>query len=201
MATLKGLVDETTNIKNELVECHSKLLNILTLKSVEVSEEDKLEDLIEKVDLFDNYASPVVEYYIDGAIKKGEFIHFNYYNSVFSEKEDCLYLESQGGLYNNIPIDVTLYNKMYCEVSVDCSNSTYNSVAYGRVGLYHSSGTSADQSGFHAYAHFDGSTSGKVLKEINISSLTGIQYVRIYSYHNYGQYTSRVKVYRIWLEK
>ena len=27
MATLKNLVDETTNIKNELVECHSNLKN------------------------------------------------------------------------------------------------------------------------------------------------------------------------------
>lgn len=50
MATLKSLVDETTNIKNELVECHANLKNNLSAKGVECSDNDKMSSLIDKVD-------------------------------------------------------------------------------------------------------------------------------------------------------
>ena len=50
MATLKSLVDETGNIKNELVECHTNLKNNLIAKGVECSEDDKMSSLIDKVD-------------------------------------------------------------------------------------------------------------------------------------------------------
>ena len=49
MATLKSLVDETSNIKNELIECHTNLSNVLTLKGQEISSEDKLSSLISKI--------------------------------------------------------------------------------------------------------------------------------------------------------
>ena len=49
MATLKSLVNETTNIKNELVECHATLKNNLIEKDVECSEDDKLAVLVDKV--------------------------------------------------------------------------------------------------------------------------------------------------------
>lgn len=49
MATLKNLVHETTNIKNELVECHSNLKNNLIEKGVECSDTDKMSSLIDKV--------------------------------------------------------------------------------------------------------------------------------------------------------
>lgn len=49
MATLKNLVDETTNIKNELVTCHSNLKNNLVEKGVECSNADKMPTLINKI--------------------------------------------------------------------------------------------------------------------------------------------------------
>ena len=49
MATLEQLVNETTNIKNELKTCHSNLKNALAKKGVEVVEEDKMSSLINKV--------------------------------------------------------------------------------------------------------------------------------------------------------
>jgi len=49
MATLKSLVDETTSIKDELKNCHSNLSTALSLKGVEVSSEDKMSSLIDKV--------------------------------------------------------------------------------------------------------------------------------------------------------
>lgn len=49
MATLKNLVDGTTNIKNELVACHTNLKNNLSAKGVECSDNDKMSSLIDKV--------------------------------------------------------------------------------------------------------------------------------------------------------
>ncbi len=49
MATLKQLVDETTNIKNELKTCHTNLKNNLIEKGIECSDTDKLLSLVNKV--------------------------------------------------------------------------------------------------------------------------------------------------------
>ena len=49
MTTLKSLVYETTNIKDELKTCHSNLSSALTSKGVEVTSEDKMSSLIGKV--------------------------------------------------------------------------------------------------------------------------------------------------------
>lgn len=49
MATLSQLVAETTDIKNELVTCHSNLKNNLIEKGVECSDMDKMSSLIDKV--------------------------------------------------------------------------------------------------------------------------------------------------------
>ena len=55
MATLKSLVDETTNIKNELKTCHSNLKNNLIAKDVECSDGDKISSLIDKVNKIKSY--------------------------------------------------------------------------------------------------------------------------------------------------
>ena len=49
MSTLKQLVDETTNIKNELKTCHANLKNNLIEKGVECRDTDKLLRLANKV--------------------------------------------------------------------------------------------------------------------------------------------------------
>lgn len=49
MTTLKQLVDETTNIKNELVTCHANLKTNLIDKGVECRDTDKLLRLANKV--------------------------------------------------------------------------------------------------------------------------------------------------------
>ena len=49
MTALKNLVDETTNIKNELVSCHSNLKNNLIKKGVKCSSTDKMPSLIDKI--------------------------------------------------------------------------------------------------------------------------------------------------------
>lgn len=49
MSTLKNLVNESTNIKNELIACYNNLKNNLISKGVQYSESDKLFDMVEKV--------------------------------------------------------------------------------------------------------------------------------------------------------
>ena len=55
MATLKNLVDETTNIKNELKTCYTNLKNNLMEKGIDCSSSDKLQNLISKIKKFDKY--------------------------------------------------------------------------------------------------------------------------------------------------
>ena len=59
MATLKNLVDETTNIKNELISYHSDFKNNLVDKGVEVLETYKIGDLINSIKDLKNYNFPV----------------------------------------------------------------------------------------------------------------------------------------------
>lgn len=49
MSTLNQLVDETTNIKNEIINCNVELRKILQSKNVSVSIGEKLQSLISKV--------------------------------------------------------------------------------------------------------------------------------------------------------
>lgn len=49
MSTLKQLIDETTNIKNELKTCHSKIRSNLSNKGVSSASSDKMETLIDKI--------------------------------------------------------------------------------------------------------------------------------------------------------
>ena len=49
MSTLKQLVNETSNIKDEIITCHANLKNNLIEKGVECSDTDKLLRLANKV--------------------------------------------------------------------------------------------------------------------------------------------------------
>lgn len=49
MSTLKNLINETTNIKNELVTCHSNLKSTLIAKGIECSDSDRILNLVDKV--------------------------------------------------------------------------------------------------------------------------------------------------------
>ena len=50
MPTLKSLVDETTNIKNEIVNCYDNLKNNLTNKKVDLIGDEKILELVDKIE-------------------------------------------------------------------------------------------------------------------------------------------------------
>ena len=49
MATLKNLVNETTNIKNDIVTCHSSIIEKLNNKGIDAKQDEKLLSLINKI--------------------------------------------------------------------------------------------------------------------------------------------------------
>ena len=51
MTTLKNLVTETTNIKDEIITCYAELKSSLIDKGVEIGDNDKLVDLVDKTKL------------------------------------------------------------------------------------------------------------------------------------------------------
>lgn len=63
MSTLKQLVDETTNIKNELVTCHTNLKKNLTLKGISVSSSEKMSSLVSKVANIEKEVHNLPKYY------------------------------------------------------------------------------------------------------------------------------------------
>jgi hypothetical protein len=71
MATLKNLVDETTNIKNELVACHGDLKKNLIKKGVECSDSDKMSSLVDRVNNIKGFKIvPGDTYSIPGFVSK-----------------------------------------------------------------------------------------------------------------------------------
>ena len=129
MANLKNLVDETTNIKNELVECHTNLKNNLIEKGVECSDTDKMSSLIDKITLFDKYApNPLMLYEngeeyvnITGGYKDSSVWNACTYRFIKSSTDMKIILDkvnpsgygSMLQILNTKLIDLTLYNKLY----------------------------------------------------------------------------------------
>ena len=67
MTTLKNLVDETTNIKNDIVECRDTLKQILIDKNtLGIENENKLLILIQKVNEFADLPPKVLYLYKEG---------------------------------------------------------------------------------------------------------------------------------------
>lgn len=101
MTTLKNLVDETTNIKDELVECHNNLKNNLIEKGVECSDTDKISSLIDKVN--DIQLKKNISLDVDISIQaNGDFIlnySLDFIPSFIFCCLDSLYISTSKGTY------------------------------------------------------------------------------------------------------
>ena len=209
MATLKSLVDETTDIKNEIVECHSNLLSMLTSKNVEVSEEDKMLDLIGKVDLLDEYCPPLYLYKegdkcidITGDwIDKFEYEYYSTNNTALTFNSDHIYIKATGvnsadswrGIITTNKINLSKYSKLNFEYEIlQCSSSGAN------LNLSIDSNQSF-KDGRISGISLNGVT-GRAIKSVLISSTDG--YIGLFSNTNgSSSYNIVFKVYNIWLEK
>ena len=214
MATLKSLVDETTNIKNEIVECHSNLSSILTSKNVEVTEEDKLSNLIGKVDLLGDVPPPPLYLYKEGdecSDVTGGWEFGYMYNSAYGITEtptmkkntDNIYMQQNQGstsmgqrthVITNNKIDVTNYSKL--KIVLTINGAFENRICLTDV---YQTGKITSYNGAIVVANTTKDTS-VVMKEyeLDISSISSSYYVN-HSLHSVGG-TKKTTIHKIWLE-
>ena len=133
MPTLKSLVDETTNIKNEIVECRDTLRQILIDKKIQdLENENKLSILIDKVKMLID-APSVLYLYKDGDSYTNITGGYTINNDTASTGSDCnLTFSSDRIISNNFisnkqcrsscvtnyPIDLTNYKKLIFKMAV-----------------------------------------------------------------------------------
>ena len=143
MATLKSLVDETANIKNEIVECRDTLKQILIDKKLEdLENENKLPILIDKVKEFSAMKEKLwlykngnedielthIEPTYGATIVRGEdSININANTKTSASYQSCL------TLYNKSKIDLSEYNKLKVEFTGTLSSGNYGSNEGARV--------------------------------------------------------------------
>ena len=114
MTTLKTLVDETTNIKDELVSCYDSIKNTLVEKEISISDTDKLSDLSEKIKVLNNIN-----------VVAGD-------NTTFYEDSNYAYYYANGTYANirscNLPIEGSYRIKSY-----SCFDSSVSYIANSYV--------------------------------------------------------------------
>lgn len=111
MATLKNLVDETTNIKNELKTCHSNLKNNLIAKGVEVLPSDKMPTLISKINNIKGYILSAQE--SSNTITFGKYTEsLSYYSNGKGTHKKFTFDRVMKGFYN-----VRIYGANYGSVT------------------------------------------------------------------------------------
>lgn len=209
MTTLKSLVNETTNIKNEIVECHGNLSSILTSKNVEVAEEDKMSDLIGKVDLLGNYDDGKLWLYKEGdecSSVTGGWIKGHVYNTTsttnFVKNADNITLTSSSNtrvtcLTSNL-INVKGYSKLNVEVMVTSKGTSCIRVAVSTNKNTNCENTSGDIAKSATWQENMTLNSRKVIS-LDISNANTSCYIGIANQSNSG--TLKFNIFNVWLEK
>ena len=205
MATLKNLVDETTNIKNELVECHSNLSSILTSKNVEVSEEDKMSILIDKVNEFDEVTRPLYLYnygeffpnfFMESTYASGGAVTLNVDNISFKHNSS---VNRSGLIYiSTKAIDLSKYNFLYFKYKI----TSFNGYGHLYVGTHSSKISNPETNGIAEY--YQRIENGKValnteiLGKVDISTIQS-GYIALRNWNGAGL-GPNLEFYQIWLE-
>lgn len=202
MPTLKNLVDEVVNIKDEIVECRDILKAKLISKKVEVTDnENRLSVLINKIDSIetmnmglwlykegDEYTS------ITGGWKSFDaWTGGGKFNETIKNK-DHLYVAE---IYDCIgfvceKVDFTYYNKLYVDVEIvtNTDNSSMSAVI-------------KDSYPYNAnyLARVGTSELGKQTLSLDISKITGVHKLTLESYTGTTSTAKfEFKVYKVWLE-
>ena len=196
------LLDTVERVKllTKLKQAEKNMLsNILTSKNVEVAEEDKMSDLIGKVDLLGEYDDDKLWLYKDGdeyTDVTGGFVSHQVQSKPPTLTKTSSYMEykAQSGSYTsghygtNLPINVTDYSLLKFEVETLNMGSTQYGCNFGLT-------TNKDMNSSVAAIQITTNKSKHIIS-LDISSIRGLNYV--YSDTTYNN-TSRI--YKIWLEK
>lgn len=209
MATLKSLVDETTNIKNELVECRDSLKQILIDKKIEgLGNENRLSVLVDKVNVLSDYKEKLWLYKNGdecNSITGGwDYFTSGYANTTYLKGEklsNCLYSKISKGSAKCITpttinaINLKDYKYIYIKLNLSHGGELTKSIQdfairtskniQARAALI-----SIDKAGTNTYS-------------IDISSLTGSYYITFDTYINANFTDSYISssIYEIWAEK
>ena len=209
MATLKTLVDETTNIKDEIVECHTSLSSILTSKNVEISEEDKMSDLISKVELLSEYIPPLYLYKegnecidITGGWKGALTYTTSYWTggqSIGTFNDSCVNLKTSAirslrRICTSKKINVSNYNTLYIELNQKTSTSSYGGTQLVVLNSL------SEQTNWIPASVKASATGVKVVYSINLSNLNSSYYIGVVASVDYSG-AVEADIYNIWLEK
>ena len=206
LEVLKDKVSDVYDyIDRELVSEANRLKSILTSKNVEVSEEDKMSDLIGKVDLLGEYDGPILYLYKEGDectdVTGGWGITNSSYNVTTPtyERTDRLRAHivcgnSNGhhcGFISNKAIDLTGYSKIYFDMS------NYHTDEFDRGLINIKSGSSSVASiGSPAYEN-----APRQIREIDISNINTSCIIQITAETVWNGKQAEVVIYNIWLEK
>lgn len=208
MTTLKSLVDETTNIKNEIVECNTNLSRILISKNVEVSEQDKMSDLIEKVDLsLDNnklylYKDGIFKNYNHSILKSGNVygnsaLNDNFINLAINTTSSSQW--SYIGLSSTNTIDVSDYKKLNVKVKYNKFTPNGSSNIETLATLRRENSLDTDK--IASIKVISMTTNNEYTYSLDISNLTG-NYVCQFVIGAYMVVSNiDVNIYQMWLEK
>lgn len=199
MTTLKSLVCETTNIKNEIVECRGNLSRILESKNIQISEDERIIDMINKVNQLGDNKYYLYKYGNEYVDRTGGWNSYDGWTGggKFNEwlkNSDHLYV---GEIYDCIgficeSIDFTMYNKICVEGEI-ITNTDASSMNVYVKDAYPYNSTLLASAGTK--------TVGKNLITVDISKVSGIHKLGIESYT--GTTTTakfEFKVYKVWLE-
>lgn len=210
MPTLKNLVDETTDIKNEIIECRDTLKRILIDKEVEVLEnENRMSILIDKVDKLENNISNELWLYKEGnecSSVTGGWIKGHVYNTTsttnFIKNANNITLTSSSGtrvtcLTSNL-INVKKYSKLKVEVMVTSKGTSCIRVAVSTNKNTNCENTSGDIAKSATWQENMTLNSRKVI-ELDISNANTDCYIGIANQSNSG--TLKFNIFNVWLEK
>lgn len=188
--TLNSIKEATSLVEAE----RNKLAHILTSKNVEVSEDEKMSELIDKVELFDSVPERLY-LYKDGDecvdVTGGFIIYKNNANTVpvgvFESKDSYIELDATKGYAScgsNNTINVSEFKTLYIDSETNDSNAiccfttVQNLVTTNRVAVVETT-----KNGVRGVVSID-------ISKLNSSYFLGL-----------GLGTSITKIYKIWLEK
>ena len=181
-------------IDRELISEAKRLKNILISKNVEVSEEDKMSDLIDKVNELEELESNIFEIYTNGVeyipikngnISGGSVSKNKSFISLFAlNPRDCAEIVIS-------PIDYTKYSKLYIEWENHGTIATEKNAFYSMC-------KTPENNTCVKYGTFS-----KEIDVMDISSVNTSDQLAISTLSESNSYSdmSMLKIHRIWLEK
>ena len=202
MATLKNLVDETTNVKNEIVECRDILKQILINKKIEgLKNENSLFALINKVNLCSDYIDHILNLYDAGnenANLTGGWVAGGQNGTigkiVITKNSSNIVLKNNstasaywyGGISTKNPISLNLFSKLNADLTVD-AHSQVEAI------LQVCDNVNADNGLSGSVVKIP---KGRQIISVDVSNDNSVRYIRVLIDKQY-----QITVNRIWLER